>query len=101
MAELRSVIYLRGTDGGQLDAAEQRCGEYARKFGWQVMGSVRDSNDGAELRQLLTKVPELGIEIIITGSLDMISPEQSVRDELLATIERRQCIVQPVGMAGS
>jgi len=95
------VIYLRGTDRRQLDDAEQRCGAYARRFGWQVMGSVRDGNDGTELKQLLRNVRELGIEIIMTGSLDMISPEQSVRDELMAAIERRQCIVQPVGMAGS
>jgi len=99
MAELRTVIYLRGTDSGQLDDAEQRCGAYAQRFGWQIMGSVRDGNDDGELKRLLRNVRELGIEIIMTGNLDMISPEPSVRDELMAAIERRQCIVQPVGIA--
>jgi hypothetical protein len=99
MAGQRAVIYLRGTGRGQLDDAEKRCGEYAQRFGWQVLKSVRDANDGSGLGQLLMQVNELRIQIIITGSLDMISPDQSIRDDLMATIERSQCIVQPVEMS--
>jgi hypothetical protein len=101
MAEQRSVIYLRGTDAGQLDVAEKRCAEYAQRFGWHVLGSVRDRRDGADLSLLIGRIRDLGIQVVITGSLDMISPDQESRDELLAAIERCQCFVQPVTMAAA
>jgi hypothetical protein len=95
-AELRTVIYLCGTNGLLLDEAERRCIEYAQRFGWQVIGSVRDGSDRAGLRQIIGTMRSLRIDLITTDSLDMISDEQSVRDELMAVIERANCIVQPI-----
>jgi hypothetical protein len=95
-AEYRAVIYLCGTDEKGLDDAERRCREYAGRFGWPVVESIRDHGGSAGLDQFLSKVSGPGVQIIVTDTLDMISPDQGTRDNLMMVIERSQCIVHPV-----
>jgi hypothetical protein len=95
-ADYRAVIYLCATEENQLDDAERRCREYAGRFGWHVLESIRDHGGSAGLDQLLSKVSGLGVQIIVTDTLDMISPDQGTRDNLMMAIERSQCIVHPV-----
>jgi hypothetical protein len=85
----RAVIYLLGQDSAQLDETEQRCRAHAAEFGWQVLRCLRDS-DGTALARLLTELSDLDVRIVLTGTLDMISPDYE------AAIERSQCIVHPV-----
>jgi len=54
-AEYGAVIYLRGTQKTHLDDAERRCRDYAGRFGWHVLESIRDSAASASLSLLLEK----------------------------------------------
>jgi hypothetical protein len=92
-AEYSAVIYLCGTDGKQLDDAERRCRDYADRFGWHVLESIHDTSPG----QQLAKAASHGAQIILTGTLDMISPDQTTRDDLMMALERTECIIHPVG----
>lgn len=96
MAEQRTVIYLRGTDAEELDDAEKRCGEYAARFGWQVLGTVRDRRSTIRLNDLISKVRRMQIQIILTGNFDMISSDPQIRDDLMMEVERNQCFVHPI-----
>ena len=58
--EYSTVIYLRGTQAEQLDDAERRCREYAARFGWHVLASIRDNQPAATLGQFLAKVSRAG-----------------------------------------
>lgn len=87
-----AVIYLSGTDEKQLDLTEQYCRDYASRFGWQVLESIRAIGPG----DLLAKAASLGAQIILTGSLDMISADQDTRDELMMALERAECIIHPL-----
>jgi DNA invertase Pin-like site-specific DNA recombinase len=95
-AEYRAIIYLRGTQDEQLNRAEQRCRNYAGRFGWHVLESIRDHGDHTSLSQLLPRISRLETQIILTDTLDMISPDQGTRDDLMMLIERSECIVHPV-----
>jgi hypothetical protein len=95
-AEYRAVIYLCGTQEKHLDDAERRCREYADRFHWHILESIRDHGDRASLGRFLPKISGLGAQIIVTDTLDMISPDQDARDSLMMEIERSQCIVHPV-----
>jgi hypothetical protein len=90
--EYSAVIYLSGIDGKQLDDTERCCRAYASRFGWHVLESIRDTSRG----QLLAKAASLGAQIILTGSLDMISPDPDTRDDLMMALERAECIVHPL-----
>jgi DNA-binding XRE family transcriptional regulator len=99
MAKMRVVIYLRGEDDGELDDAEKRCGGHADRFGWQVLDVTRHKAQTAGgLSQLVLKVSKLRVQIIVTDTLDMLSPDAAVRDGFMEAIERQQCIVHPVNM---
>jgi hypothetical protein len=91
-ADYSAVIYLRGPDEKQLDTAERRCREYAGRFGWHVLESIHDTSTG----QLLTQAASLGAQIILTDTLDMISPDQDTRDDLMMFLKRAECIVHPL-----
>lgn len=95
-ARYRAVIYLSGANAGQLADAERRCREYAREFNWLVVKSVRDDTQRSSLRRLLSDLGRLGVQIIITGTLEMISRDQDTRDDVMAAIERSRCFVHPV-----
>ena len=102
MAKMRVVIYLRGEDDGELDDAEKRCSEHAERFGWQVLDVTRHKAEtAADLSQLVLKVSKLRAQIIVTDTLDMLSPDAAVRDGFMEAIERQQCIVHPVNMPAS
>jgi hypothetical protein len=90
--EYSAVIYLSGIDDKQLDDTERCCRAYASRFGWQVLESIRDTSPG----QLLLQAASRGAQIILTGSLDMISPNQDTRDDLIMALERAECIVHPL-----
>jgi DNA-binding XRE family transcriptional regulator len=99
MAKMRVVIYLRGEDDGELDDAEKRCSEHAERFGWQVLDVTRRRAERAgDLSQLVLKVSKLRAQIIVTDTLDMLSPDAVVRDGFMEAIERKQCIVHPVNL---
>lgn len=53
-----AVIYLCGTGQEQLDDAAQRCREYASRFGWPVLESIRASGTCASTGYLLTRVSQ-------------------------------------------
>jgi hypothetical protein len=91
----RTMIYLRGTEEEQLNDAEDRCRSYAARFGWHVLESIRDDSP-ADSRQLLPKISDLDAQIVLTETLDMISPDPQTRDGLMMAIERSQCIVHPI-----
>jgi hypothetical protein len=95
-AEYRAVIYLSGARRGLLDELERRCRSYANEFSWRIVKCIRDGGDRSGLRGLVAELNDLGVQIIITGTLDMISPDQDTRDGVLAAIERSRCIVHPV-----
>ena len=82
-------------DTKQLDDAERRCRDYANRFGWRVLESIHDTSPG----QLLPKAIGLKPQIILTSTLDMISPDQDTRDDLMMTMERAECIIHPVNTA--
>jgi hypothetical protein len=93
--EYSAVIYPSGMDTKQLDDAERRCRDYANRFGWRVLESIHDTSPG----QLLPKAIGLKPQIILTSTLDMISPNQDTRDDLMMTMERAECIIHPVTTA--
>jgi DNA-binding XRE family transcriptional regulator len=100
MAKMRVVIYLSGEDDGKLDDAEKQCGEYADRFGWQILEVIRHKPEPASaLSQLVMKVSKLRAQIIVTDTLDMLSPDTGVRDGFMEAIERQQCIVHPINMS--
>jgi hypothetical protein len=94
--EYSTVIYLRGTQAQQLDDAEQRCRQYAARFGWPVLASIRDSRPAATPGQFLAKVSHPGAQILLTDSPDMISPDQATRHDLTMAVEGTGCIVHPL-----
>jgi hypothetical protein len=94
-SEYAAVIYLSGMDTKQLDHAERRCRDYANRFGWRVLESIHDTSPG----QLLAKAISLNPQIILTSTLDMISPDPDTRDDLMMTMERAECIIHPVNTA--
>jgi hypothetical protein len=94
--EYGTVIYLRGTQEDQLDDAERRCREYAARFGWPVLASIRDNEPSATPGQFLAKVSRLGAQILLTENPAMISPDQATRDELTMAVEGTGCIVHPL-----
>jgi DNA-binding XRE family transcriptional regulator len=99
MAKMRVVMYLCGEEDGDLDEAEKRCSEHAERFGWQVLEVIRHKAESASgLSQLVMKVSKLRAQIIVTDTLDMLSPDPAVRDGFMEAIERQQCIVHPVDM---
>ena len=91
-----TVIYLRGTQAEQLDDAERRCREYAARFGWHVLASIRDNHPAATPGQFLAKVSLPGAQILLTDTPDMISPDQATRDDLTMAVEGTGCIVHPL-----
>lgn len=95
-AEYGAVIYLRGTQDTQLDDAERRCRDYAGRFGWHVLESIRDSAASTSPSQLLAKVTLPGAHILLTDTPDMISPDQGTRHDLIMAIEGAGCIVHPI-----
>lgn len=96
MAKARVVIYLRDIDEGHLDDTEKQCGEYAERFGWQVLDVIRHVGPATSLSQLAMKANNMKAQIILTGSLDMISADQDALDNFMEAIERHQCIVHPI-----
>jgi DNA-binding XRE family transcriptional regulator len=99
MAEMRVVIYLCGNDDGKLDDSEKQCSEHAERFGWQVLEVIRHkTGTPGGLSHLVMKVSKLRAQIIVTDTLDMLSPDLDVRDGFMEAIERQQCIVHPVNM---
>ena len=98
MAKMRVVIYVCSGDDGKLDDAEKACGEYAERFGWQVLEVIRHKGETGDLSQLVLKVNKLRAQIIVTDNLEMLSPDQGVQDNFMEAIERQQCIVHPVSM---
>ena len=99
MAEMRVVIYLRGDDDGKLDDAEKQCSEHAERFGWQILEVIRHKVETAgDLSRLVMKVSKLRAQMIVTDTLDMLSPDPGIRDGFMEAIERQQCVVHPVNM---
>jgi hypothetical protein len=94
-AEYSAVIYLSGIDTKQLDDAERCCRDYANRFGWRVLESIHDTSPG----QLLARAISLNPQIILTSTLDMISPDPDTRDDLMMTMERAEYIIHPVNTA--
>lgn len=84
-----AVIYLCGTDSKELNDAEQRCRDYAAQFGWHVLKTIRDTTPG----RLLGRMASRGSHIILTGSPEMISPDQNARDGLVMALERAGYLV--------
>jgi hypothetical protein len=91
-----AVIYLRGTEEEQLDAAERRCRDYAARFGWQVLEVIRDTAACTTPSQILARVWQPGAQILLTDTPDMIAPDQGTRDDLIMTIEGTGYIVHPL-----
>jgi DNA-binding XRE family transcriptional regulator len=99
MAEMRVVIFLCGDDDGRLDESEEQCSKHAERFGWQVLEVVRrKAATPGELSRLVIKVSKLRAQIILTDTLDMLSPDTDVRDGFMEAIERQQCIVHPLNI---
>lgn len=95
-AEYSAVIYLCGDNEQQLDEAEQRCRDYADRFGWRALKILRDSSVNTDPGQLLGKIGKSDAQIILTDTLDMLCPDQDARDDLMMILERSECIVHPV-----
>jgi hypothetical protein len=91
-----AVIYLRGTQDRQLDDAERRCREYASRFGWHVLESIRDNCPSATPGQILARVCRPGAQILLTDTPDMISPDQPTQRDLIMAIEGTGYIVHPI-----
>ena len=99
MAKMRVVIYLCGDDDGKLDDSEKQCSEHAERFGWQVLEVIRHKAETpGDLSRLVMKVSKLRAQMIVTDTLDMLSPDPGIRDGFMEAIERQQCIVHPVNM---
>jgi DNA-binding XRE family transcriptional regulator len=99
MSKMRIVIYLCGDDDGRLDDSEKQCSEHAERFGWQVLEVIRHkTGTPGDLSQLVMKVSRLRAQMIVTDTLDMLSPDPGIRDGFMEAIERQQCIVHPVNM---
>jgi len=92
----RAVIYVRGDDDRLLRDAERECDEYAERFGWSVQESIYAPSSDTGLSALMSVILELDIGIVLTGSLDMISPDQETRDMPMMQIEKTGVIVHPV-----
>jgi hypothetical protein len=95
-AEYGAVIYLRGMEQKQLDDAERRCREYASRFGWHVLESIRDTSLCTTPGQILAKVCRPGAHILLTDTPDMISPDQPAQHDLTMAIEGTGYIVHPI-----
>ncbi len=95
-AEYGAVIYVRGMDQEQLDDAERRCREYAARFGWHVLESIRDNGAATISSDILAKACRPGVHILLTGTSDMISPDRGTRDDLILAIEGTGCMVHPL-----
>lgn len=91
-----AVIYLCGIDSKELDDAEQRCRDYAGRFGWHVLKTIRDTRPG----RLLARLAGRGSHIILTGSPDMISSDQNARDRLVMALEKAGYLVHPLSTPG-
>jgi DNA-binding XRE family transcriptional regulator len=99
MTKMHVVMYLCGDDDGRLDDAEKQCSEHAERFGWQVLEVIRHkAKTPGDLSQLVMKVSKLRAQMIVTDTLDMLSPDPGIRDGFMEAIERQQCIVHPVNM---
>jgi DNA-binding XRE family transcriptional regulator len=99
MAEMRVVIFLCGDDDGKLDESEKKCSRHAERFGWHVLEVIRrKAATPGELSRLVMKVSKLRARIILTDTLDMLSPDPDVRDRFMEAIERQQCIVHPLNV---
>jgi DNA-binding XRE family transcriptional regulator len=99
MAKMRVVIFLCGDDDGKLDESGKQCSEHAERFGWHVLEVIRHKAAmPGNLNRLVTKVSKLRAQIILTDTLDMLSPDPDIRDGFMEAIERQQCIVHPVNM---
>jgi hypothetical protein len=95
-AEYGAVIYLCGIEEERLDEAERRCREYAGRFGWHVLESIRDNTPSTTPGQILAKVSRPGAQILLTDTPDMISPDQAARHDLIMAIEGAGCLVHPI-----
>jgi DNA-binding XRE family transcriptional regulator len=99
MAQMRVVIFLCGDDDGRLDESEKKCSKHAERFGWHVLEVIRrKAATPGELSRLVLKVSKLRARIILTDTLDMLSPDPGVRDRFMEAIERQQCIVHPLNV---
>jgi len=98
--EYPAVIYLRKTENTNLDDAERRCREYARRFGWPIVESIHDKGADISPSRLLTIASQLGAQIILTDTLDMIAPDEDTRDEVMMAMERAEYIIHPVNTPG-
>jgi DNA-binding XRE family transcriptional regulator len=99
MAQMRVVIFLCGDDDGKLEESEKKCSKHAERFGWHVLEVIRHkAATPGELSRLVMKVSKLRARIILTDTLDMLSPDPDVRDRFMEAIERQQCIVHPINM---
>jgi DNA-binding XRE family transcriptional regulator len=99
MAQMRVVIFLCGDDDGKLDESEKKCSKHAERFGWHVLEVIRHkAATPGELSRLVMKVSKLRAQVILTDSLDMLSPDPDVRDRFIGAIERQQCIVHPLNV---
>jgi DNA-binding XRE family transcriptional regulator len=99
MAEMRVVIFLCGDDDGKLDDSEKKCSEHAERFSWHVLEVIRHkAATPADLSRLVMKVSKLRAQIILTDTLDMLSPDPDVRDGFMEASERQQCIVHPINI---
>ena len=94
--QYHAVIYLRGTEEEQLDDAERRCRDYAARFGWQVLESIRDSDPCTTPSQILARVCRPGAHILLTDTPDMIAPDQPAQCDLTMAIEGAGYIVHPI-----
>ena len=99
MAQMRVVIFLCGDDDGKLDESEKKCSRHAERFGWHVLEVIRHKPaTPGELSRLVMKVSTLRARIILTDTLDMLSPDPDVRDRFMEAIERQRCIVHPLNV---
>jgi DNA-binding XRE family transcriptional regulator len=99
MAQMRVVILLCGDDDGKLDESEKKCSKHAERFGWHVLEVIRHkASTPGELSRLVMKVSKLRARIILTDTLDMLSPDPGVRDRFMEAVERQQCIVHPLNV---
>jgi len=99
MVQMRVVIFLCGDDDGKLDESEKKCSKHAERFGWHVLDVIRHkAATPGELSRLVMKVSKLRARIILTDTLDMLSPDPGVRDRFIEAIDRQQCIVHPLNV---
>jgi hypothetical protein len=95
--EYGAVIYLRGIEEERLDEAERRCREYAGRFGWHVLESIRDNAPSTTPGQILAKVCRPGAQILLTDTPEMFSPDLPAQRDLIMAIEGTGYIVHPIG----